>query len=135
MASFNKFRSFVEYEAEAINLGTDQLKIALTNVAPVNTNVLLADLTEVAYTNLSSRDVTTSSSAQVAGTYKLVCADAVMTSSGGATGPFQYVVLYDDTVAGKPLIGWWDIGAPATLNDTETLTVDFSAANGVLQVA
>lgn len=136
MASFNKFRPFVEALAEKThNLGSDQLKVALTNTVPVNTNALLADLTEISYTNCSTRNITTTSSAQAAGTYKLVLADLVLTASGGAVGPLQYVVIYNDTATGKPLIGWYDIGAPLTLNNTDTLTIDFSAANGLLQVA
>ena len=68
MATGNKFNSFVEAVAEKVhNLGSDQLKVALTAVAPVATNTVLANLTEIAYTNLSSRDITTSTSAQKIG--------------------------------------------------------------------
>ena len=56
MAAFNKFNSFVEALAEkAHNLGSDQLTVALSTVAPVATDSTLSDITEVAYTNLSSR--------------------------------------------------------------------------------
>src|SRR5689334_11779102 len=136
MAAFNKFQSFVEKLAEKVhNLGSDQLKIALSNSAPAAGNNVLADITEITYTNLSSRNVTTSSSAQSSGTYKLVCADLVLTSSGGSTGPFRYVVLYNDTAASDDLIGWYDYGSSITLNDTETFTVDFDGTNGVLTLA
>lgn len=138
MATFNKFNSFVEDLAEKVhNLGADQLKIALTNTAPTAGNTVLANITEIAYTNLSTRNVTTSSSAQTSGTYKLVCADLTMTTTGGATGPFRYVVLYNDTPTSPadPLIGWYDYGSALTLNDGESLTVDFDGTNGVLQLA
>lgn len=138
MASFNKFQPFVESIAEKVfNLGSDQLKIALTAAAnaPVNTNSVLANLTEINYTNCSSRNVTTSSSSQSGGTYKLVCADLTLTASGGTVGPLRYVVIYDDTAASKDLIGWWDYGSDITLADTETFLIDFSAANGVLQLS
>lgn len=138
MVSFNKFQPFVEDLAEKVyNLGSDQLKISLTNTVPVNTNRIVGDLTEITYTNLSSRNVTTSSSAQTSGTYKLVCADLVLTSSGGSTGPLRYVVLFDDTPTSPadPLIGWWDYGSSITLNDGETLTIDFDGTNGVLTIA
>ena len=128
MASFNKFQSFVEALAEKVhNLGADTLKIALTNSAPVATNTVLANITEVAYTNLSTRTVTVSSSSQTTGTYSLVCNDLVLTSSGGPTGPFRYVVLYNDTATNDELIGWWDYGSSVTLADGETVTVDFGA--------
>jgi hypothetical protein len=130
MASFNKFNSFVEALAEKVhNLGSDQLVIALTAAAnaPVATNTKLADLTEIAYTNCSSRDVTTSSSSQSSGTYSLVCADLVLTASG-SVGPFRYVVLYNDTASNDELIGWWDYGSEVTLASGETFTVNFGAS-------
>lgn len=134
MASFNKFNSFVEAEAEKVhNLGSDTLKIALTNSAPAAGNTVLANITEVSYAFCSSRTLTTSASSQSSGTYKLVVDDLVLTASGGVVGPFRYVVMYNDTASNDELIGWWDYGTSLTLQDTETLTLDFSAANGVLQ--
>lgn len=136
MATFNKLQPFVEAVAEKKhNLGSDQLKIALTNTAPSAAHGVLTDLTEITYTNLSSRNVTTGSSAQSSGTYKLVCTDLVLTSSGGTTGPFRYAYLYNDTATNKDLIGYWDYGSSITLNDTETFTNDFDGTNGVLTIA
>lgn len=136
MAAFTKFNSFVEAIAEKVhNLGADSLKIALCNVAPVAGNSVLADLTQITYTNCSSRTVTTSSSAQTSGTYKLVLADLVLTASGGTVGPFRYVVLYNDTATNDELIGFFDYGSSITLADTETLTIDFDASAGVLTIA
>jgi len=128
MATFNKFNSFVEAVAEKThNLGSDQMKVALTNTAPVATNTVLANITEVSYTNCSSRNVTTASSSQTSGTYTQVLTDLTLTASGGSVGPFRYVVLYNDTAASDELIGWWDYGSSITLADTETLLIDFSA--------
>lgn len=135
MAVFKKFSSFTEAIAEKKhNLGSDQIKVALTNVAPVATNTKLSDLTEITYTRLSSRDVTTTSSAQVSGKYKLVLADLTLTASGGSVGPFRYVPLYNDTAAAKELIGWYDYGSSITLADGESITIDFDAAGGVLTI-
>lgn len=128
MATFNKFNSFVEAVAEKThNLGSDQMVVALTNTAPVATNTVLANITEVSYTNCSSRNVTTASSSQSSGTYTQVLTDLTLTASGGSVGPFRYVVLYNDTAASDELIGWWDYGSSITLADTETLLIDFSA--------
>ena len=138
MAAYNKFQAFVENLAEKVhNLGADALTIALTNTAPVATNSVIADITQISYTNLSSRLITTTSSAQTTGVYKLVLVDLVLTSTGGATGPFRYVVLFNDTPAAPldPLIAWYDYGSAITLNAGETLTIDFDAANGVLQIS
>ena len=137
MATAVKFHCFVENVAEKVhNLGADQLTIALTNTAPTAaTNTVLADITQITYTNLSSRNVTTSSSSQTSGTYKLVLADLVLTSTGGTTGPFRYAVLYNSTAAGGPLLQYYDYGSSITLADGETFTVDFDATNGAVQIA
>ena len=88
-ATFVKIHSFVENLAEKkIDLSGAELTIALTNTANTAAWDELADLTEVSYTNLSSRVVTVSTSAQTTGTYKLVCADLVLTTSG-AVGAFR----------------------------------------------
>lgn len=135
MATFVKFNSFVEALAEKVhNLGSDQLKIALTNTAPSAANAVLADITEIAYTNLSSRNVTTSSSSQTSGTYKLVCTDLVLTASG-SVATFRYVVLYNDTATNDELIAYWDRGSALTMENTDTFTIDFDGTNGVLQLA
>lgn len=138
MAAFNKFRSFVEALAEKVhNLGSDQLVVALCAAAnaPVNTNTVLANLTQASYTNCSSRNVTTASSAQTAGTYKLTLTDLVLTASSGPVGPFRYVVLYNDTASNDELIGWYDYGSDITLAAGETLTINFDDSAGVLTIA
>jgi len=135
MASFNKFNSFTEALAEKVhNLGSDTLKIALTNVAPVATNTVLANITEISYTNLSSRTVTVTASSQTSGTYKLVASDLVLTASG-TVPTFRYAVLYNDTATNDELIAWWDRGTSVDLISTDTFTVDFDPTNGVLQIA
>jgi len=137
MATFNKFNSFVEALAEkSHNLGADTLTVALTAAAnaPVATNTVLANLTQISYTNCSTRAITTSSSAQSSGTYKLVLTDLVLTASGGTVGPFRYVVIYNDTATNDELIGWYDYGSDITLANGETLTIDFDGTNGLLQI-
>jgi hypothetical protein len=56
MATFNKVPTFVlACGQKKHNLGSDSLKLALSNSAPGGTEAVLADLTEIAYTNLSTR--------------------------------------------------------------------------------
>jgi len=124
--------SLVEAIAEKVhNFGSDTLKVALTNSAPSQSNTVLANITEISYTNCSARTLTVSSSAQSSGTYKLVIADLVLTASGGSVGPFRYAVVYNDTATNDELIGYYDYGSSITLADGETLTLDFDGANGV----
>lgn len=137
MATFNKFNQFVEDLAEQVHdLGADQIVVALTAAAnaPTATDAVLLDLTEISYTNCSARNVTTVSSAQTSGVYKLTLQDLVLTASGGSVGPFQYVVLYNDTPTSPadPLIGWYQYPSEITLLNGEQLTINFDDANGVL---
>ena len=138
MASYNKLYSFVEALAEKVhNLGSDTLKVALTNTIPVNTNTVLANITQIANGNgytTGGTATTITSSAQTTGTYKLIITDVVFTATG-AVGPFQYAVLYNDTATNDELIGWWDYGSPVTLASGDTFTVDFDASGGVLTIA
>jgi hypothetical protein len=141
MASFNKFNAFVENLAEKVhNLGADTLKVLATNTAPVAGDSIKADLTEISAGNgysAGGATATVSASSQTGGTYKLIVDDLTITASGGSIGPMRYFVLYNDTPSSPadPLIGWWDYGSSITLADGESLTVDFNATNGALQIA
>lgn len=141
MASASKFNQFVEDLAERVhNLGSDTLKVLLTNTAPVATNAVKADLVEISAGNgytAGGTSATISSSAQVSGTYKLVLADVTFTASGGSVGPFRYTVLYNDTPTSPadPLILSWDYGSSITLADGEAFTWDADATAGVLTLA
>ena len=137
MATFNKFNSFVEAVAEKVhNLGSDTLTIALCNSAnaPVAGNTVLANLTQISYANLSSRVITTTSSVQTAGTYKLILADLILTASG-AVATFRYIVIYNDTATNDELVGYYDYGSDLTLASGDTLTIDFDGSAGVLTIA
>lgn len=133
MVTPTKFQSFVEALAEkAHNLGSDTLKILLSNDAPsASADALRGDLpSELSggsgYT-AAGHAVTISSSSQTAGTYTLVGTDLVFTSSG-TIGPFRYPVLYNDTGTSDPLIQYWDYGSSISLANTETFTVDFGSS-------
>ena len=138
MASFVKLNGFVEHLAEKVhNLGSDALTIALSNTAPgsegtpptgATTACVLANVTQISYTNLSTRVITVSSSAQSGGTYSLVGTDLVLTASG-AVGPFRYVYLYNDTPTSPadPLIAYWDYGSSISLATGETFTIDLAS--------
>ena len=132
MATFTKFQPFIEDVWEGVHVfGTDQLVAFLTTHAniPDVTDRLLSGVTPISYTNLSSRNITTTSSGQSGGTYTLVLADLVLTASG-AVATFRHAGIYNDgtTVQTDPLVGWWDYGSDVTLAASETFTYDFGAS-------
>lgn len=149
MASYVKINDFVLHKAEGVHdLGSDQLMCALSNTAPgdetndptADGNGVLANVTEIAYTNLDGenpRNITTTSSAQTGGTYKLTLTDLTLTADGGSVGPFQYVYIYNDgpTDPANPLICYHARTAETTLEDGDKLTLDFDDIEGLLQVA
>jgi hypothetical protein len=120
------------------NLGADTLKVMLTNSAPIASNTVKANLTDISAGNgytAGGTAASITSSSQTSGTYKLVLGDVVFTASGGSIGPFRYAVLYNDTATNDELIGWWDYGSSITLASGETFTVDADPSAGVLTLA
>ena len=132
MASWNKFQQFAENLGKGVHNFTADANCTVTVAlcaaanAPVATNSVLADLTQIAYTNLSSRVVTGISFEHTTGTAALAATDLTLTASGGSVATFRYVVFYDDdpTSPADPLIGWLDYGSNVTMLDTQTFVID-----------
>lgn len=132
MATYNKFQDF----SEQLVIGTHDLdghtfKVMLTNSAPVATNTIKANLTEISAGNgyTAGGTATTIAVSETTGTTTVTGTQVVFTASGGSIGPFQYAVLYNDTSASDNLVAWWDYGSAVTLADGETFTVKFSNAS------
>ena len=139
MAAFNKFNQFVVDVANKVhNLGSDTLKVMLSNTAPVATNAVKADVTEISagsgYT-AGGTQATLVSSAQSGGTYTLKLNNVTFTAASGSIGPFRYCVLYNATAASGNLIGWYDYGTNLTVTSGNSFQVQFDPTNGVLQLA
>jgi len=131
MAVYNKFNDFSEQLANGVqNFATDVYKVALSNTAPVATNTILSNITQISAGNgyTSGGSTTTITLSETTGTTTVSGTQVVFTASGGSIGPFRYVVLYNDTTTSpsKPLVAWWDYGSSLTLADGETFTVKFS---------
>lgn len=143
MAAFQKFEPFVQYLTRGVfnftSDATSTITVALTNAAnpPLSTNGLLADLTQISYTNFGSRVATITSSTQTAGVMRLILNDITLTVSGGAGAPFRYIVFYDDdpTSPADPLIGFYDYGSDLTLPDGASLLIDLSPVNGLFSLS
>lgn len=139
MAAYNKFQQFVEDLAKGVhNLTSDAtctLTVALCAAAnaPVATNSILANLTQISYTNLSSRVITGVTAEHTTGTVTITVDDLVLTASG-AVGPFRYIAIFNDdpTAPADPLICWYDYGSDVTLASGETFTVDFTGGLATL---
>ena len=139
MASALKFEQYVEDQAHKIHdLESDTLKVMLTLVAPVATNTIKANLTEIAagdgYT-AGGDTVAQTVFTQVSGTYKLTLTDNVWTAAAGTFADFRYPTLYNDTPGAPddPLMFFWDHGATVDLGAGETFTWDQDGAgNGVM---
>lgn len=134
MAAYNKFQDFADQVARGVhNFGTHTFKVALTNSAPVATNTVLADITQIAGANgyTTGGTATTITASEAAGTMTIQGTSVVFTASGGTMGTFRYYVLYNDTATSPAdaLIAWWDHGSAVSLADTETFTITFGGAS------
>lgn len=130
MALYNKFNQTI---ADAFNkvhdLSADTIKVALTNTAPIATNTLFSDITEIStgngYTS-GGEVITITSSSQIGGVYTAAANETItITASGGTIGPFRYIVCYNDTPTSPadPLISFYDYGSSVTLNDGESFDI------------
>ena len=135
MATFVLCNDWLDYMVEDADLASDQFRLALSNTAPASEtsnptadgNGILANVTQVAYTNITEdRTITTTSSSQTSGTYSLVLADTTLNATG-TVAQFRYVYVYDDTVANDPLVCVYDNGSAVDLSSGESFTVNFGA--------
>jgi len=139
MPAFNFFDDFKERIADDTHDldGTDTIKVALTNVAPVATNTQLSNITEIAAGNgyTAGGNVTTAVLSETGGVGKITLSDVTFTASGGAMADFRYAVVYNDTATNDELIGWVDNGSTVSLANTETFQVKFDQTNGAIRIA
>lgn len=133
MATQNKFNDFTEQLERGVhNFGSHTFKVALTNTAPVATNTILSDITQIANGNgyTTGGTATTVAISETSGT-TTVTGTAVVFTATGSMGPFRYAVLYNDTATSPAdaLVSWADYGSSITLASTETFTVTFGGAS------
>ena len=138
MAAYTKYTAAVESLVEGSNSGTDAWKVALaltTNIADTTFVTGTTDLITGAGYTQGGNACTTTTSAQAAGTYKLVLGNPATWTASGAGFTFRYAVLYNSTT-GIPF-GFWDYGSNVVMNGTnaDTFSVTLDATNGVFSVA
>lgn len=135
MATYNKFQDFVEALCLGEhNLNTDTLKVYLSNAVPsASADADKTDLAEITNQNGYTAPVDIQNAmSESGGTATITAVDVVITASGGTVGPFQYAVIYNDTHATDGLVCWYDYGSALTLNDGESITIDFGASFATL---
>lgn len=134
------YNTSAEAIAEAVNLGTDTLKLMVTNAVHSATAVNKADVAELSVANgyTGPVTVTVASSSSTGSTYKLVLnSPAAWTLTGSIT--LRGLVLYSDTAVNKPLICRWNLatdGSAVTLTPptVSSLGIQFDATAGVLTI-
>lgn len=124
MPSWTKFQTFpADIANGAHNLGSNALKVALTNTAPTPADDTLSDIAQIGSAGgYAPATVTVSSSAQSGGTYSLQVAAITWTATGADFEPFRYLVLYNDTTADDRLIAYIDYGTSYTLPSGQPFT-------------
>ena len=135
MATYNKFQDFVEQLGKGVHqlhAAGHVLECYLSNATPdAALDAVKADLAEISTGNgYTGPEDAQNDYTESTGTGTLTCVDIVITASGGSIGPFRYVVFQNTTPTSPtdPLISWWDYGSAITLNDGESLTIDFGAS-------
>ena len=129
--TWNVFNEFVQdIGAEQHTLGSDTMKVALTNSLPAGTEANWNTTDFPAPTNANGytaggNTLTGVSYTETGGTGTFDFADSVFTATAGGIGPFQYAIFYNSssTSPTNALLGWVDYGSSITLGDGETLTI------------
>lgn len=136
MATYEKFEQFVEDIAHGVHdLATDVATIFLTTEGnnPALSVEILSGVTEISYTNLSTRVLSVATSVQASGTFTQLWTDLTLTASG-AVATFRRVGIYNETPTSPadPLIAKYDFGSDLTLADGETLLIDWTTSSFTL---
>jgi len=114
--------------------GTNVIKAMLTNVAPVQaTTAVKTDITEISagngYTAGGVNVNCTKSRSGNVETIAIAPSNPTWTASTGSMAAFRYVVFYDDTASGKPVLGFIDHGSSITLNGVTGETYQILSSN------
>lgn len=124
MATGYKFNDFVLQQNKGVHdFSSHTFKIMLCNTAPVATNSVKADLTEIAAGNgytAGGTAVGGVTASRVAGVTTVYGNKVAFTASAGSVGPFRYAVLYNNSATNKNLVGYWDYESAITLAAGET---------------
>lgn len=142
MATFQFFHEFKKFLGDGtIDLDGHTFKAVLSNTAPtLATDDQLADITQIAngfgYVTggATLTSVTWLETGAGLGVWRFNAADFSWSASGGPIATFQYVIIYDDTATGDPLVGMYDYGTTLVITDGNAFQVDIGA-NGIFELS
>lgn len=141
MPAFVFFHEFKKFLGDGtIDLDGHTFKVALTNVAPVAATAdQLADITQTTGAGYTSggyalTSVTWLETGPGTGIWRWSAADLTIQANGGPINDFQYLVFYDDTAAGDPLVGYLDYGLSIILPDGVSIQIDIGS-NGIFELS
>lgn len=141
MPAFNPFNVFREDLAKGVHhFNSDTFKVALSNVAPNPDNTVLANISQIA-----------NGGGYLAGGYQLdgisvsrtggqpvvniLGNEEAVTATGGAIAAFRYLIVYNDTATGDPLIGWIDQGESRSYQTDEQFRLRFNPTLGLMTIS
>jgi hypothetical protein len=136
VAAFVKVNKFADHLVSGVHnftsSGTAAATVALTNTAPASESTnplsdsggLLANLTQVAYTNLSARTFATVSKALSSGVVTVDLSDLILSATGNVAS-FRYIYFCNDTPTSPadPLICHFDHGATVSMVNTDSYSI------------
>lgn len=131
MATVTKFQDFSEQLVRGVHdWDAHTFKVVLSNTAPLATNTILTDITQIANGNgyTTGGATTTITVAESAGTTTVQGTSVTWTAATAAMGPFRYYALYNDTATSPAdaLIAFWDHGSAVTLQVGDSFEARFN---------
>lgn len=133
MATATKFNDFSEQLIRGVHdWDAHTFKVVLTNSAPVATNTILSDITQISAGNgyITGGASTTISIAETTGTTTVQGTSVTWLAAGGTIGPFRYYALYNDSATSPldALVAFWDHGSSITLQDGDSFEARFNSS-------
>lgn len=111
-------------------------KLLLTATAPVATNSLVSDITQISAGNgytAGGLTLTVASVTQASGTAAAFINDLTLTASGGAIADWRYYVIANSTQS--MLVCWGDAGSTITVSPGTNYIIPFNQVSGAITTA
>ena len=135
--AYNKINVFVSDLASGSHNFTpstgNQYAVALTDTAPTTSSTTFVG--EISYANFSGSNpnyLTISSASQTSGTETVKVTNLTLTATG-TIPQFRYVGIKNITTS--KVVCWFDYGSEINMVLGDSLTINFDATNGLLQIA